>query len=105
MAKLDNKNAKTLVFRAKRRLRNTDHCSDVYIEPELSYEARQQQRNTKILLKAFGKEQEFHYINGRLVKRVAERQSQFYDRVRREQEEMSTRFGRGGYRNRQFVNT
>ena len=62
MVKLENKNQKTLVLRAKRMLCNTDRDSDVYnTETELLYEARQQQRNTRMLLKAVGKEEKFHY--------------------------------------------
>ena len=102
--KLEDQRQKTLVLRAKRALRNTEQYVNVYIEPELSYEVRQQQRNTKMLLKACGRDDEFQYKNGRLIKRVDERQLQFYDRVQKQQDEWLDRPSRDGPRYRQFVN-
>ena len=102
--KLANERQKTLVLRAKKTLRNTEQYVNVYIEPELSDEVRQQQRNTKMLLKACGRDDEFQYKNGRLIKKVDEREQQFYDRVKKQQYEWLDRPSRDGPRYRQFVN-
>lgn len=104
IVKLENNSQQVLVLKAKRTLRDTEQYRNVYIEPELSYEAMQQERNNRLLLKAVGRDEEFQYKNGRLIQRPDERQNQFYDRVQRQQEDWLARSSRGGPRYRQFVN-
>ena len=41
----------------------------VYVEPDLPYDMRQQQRNSRLLLNAVGKKEEYKYVKGRIVRR------------------------------------
>lgn len=88
----------------KQKLRQTDQFKSVYIEPELSQEILVQQRNTRTLLRAIGKQTDFRYSHGILVKtdRPESSHEPFCAAVERQQKEAGT-YKRGrGYRH--FVN-
>lgn len=60
---------KRKVLRAKRSLKDTEDYKCVYIEPDLPYDVRQQQRNSRMLLSAVGKKGEYKCIQGNIVRR------------------------------------
>jgi hypothetical protein len=83
IATLDSVASKTLVLKAKSKLRSIKDYEDVYVEPELSAEVRRQQRNTRILLKAVGKEADFSYKGG-VLHRKRNNRGYFEGRGRRQ---------------------
>jgi hypothetical protein len=66
---LDSVEDKKNILKAKRGLRSTENYKDVFIEPELSFELRQQQRNSRLLLSALGRDSDFKCVRGTIVRR------------------------------------
>ena len=62
-ATLESHEQKSHVLKVKGALRKTFQYYDVFIEPVLSLETRKQQRNTRQLLRAIGKEEHFTFKN------------------------------------------
>ena len=106
-ATLASPSQKRTVLKEKNKLRSTEQYSTVYIEPELSLETRTQQRNTRTLLRAMGKESHYVYNRGILVRRQnwrsnREEMRDFYSRIGSRYSRGGRSRGRGGW---QYVNS